>query len=152
MTHNIEISRLSPVTRPSRRFSLVPAALTVSLALLLTLGAANALANNGGGGYIQNNAPVHAGGYTGPGPSVTTVEQAKNMRDDTHVTLRGYIVQHLGGEHYLFKDDTGTVNVDIDHKRWQGQTVGPNDRVEIYGEVDKDWNKLDIDVDRLIKR
>ena len=60
MTHNIEISRLSPVTRPSRRFSLVPAALTASLALLLTLGAANALANNGGDDTIS---AVTAMGY-----------------------------------------------------------------------------------------
>ncbi|WP_304122834.1 NirD/YgiW/YdeI family stress tolerance protein [Mailhella massiliensis] len=145
-------SRPFPAARPSRRRAAVPAALAASLALLLTLGASDALANRGDGGYTQNNAYSAAGGYTGPGPSVSTVEQAKKMRDDTHVTLRGRIVQHLGGDHYLFKDETGAINVDIDHKRWQGQTVGPDDLVEIHGEVDKDWNELEIDVDRLIKR
>ena len=149
-----ENRRLTPAARPARRRSVLrPAAVTASLALRLTLGASDALANRGAGGYTQNNTHVTTmGGYTGPGPSISTVEQARKMRDDTHVTLRGRIVQHLGGEHYLFKDETGTINVDIDHKRWQGQTVGPDDIVELYGEVDKDWNELEIDVDRLIKR
>ena len=132
----------------SRRISRLPVALAASCALLFALGASSALANSQGGGYTN----THMGGYTGPGPAVSTVEQAKGMRDDTHVTLRGRIVQHLGGKHYLFRDDTGTINVEIENKRWQGQTVGPDDVVEIYGEVDKDWNELEIDVDRLIKK
>lgn len=93
-----------------------------------------------------------AGGFTGPGPAITTVEQAKSMRDDTKVTLRGNIIQHLGKDKYLFKDSSGTIHVDIDHDDWMGQTVGPEDTVEIYGEVDKDWNSVEIDVKRLVKK
>ena len=120
--------------------------LAASCALAFTLGVTGALANSQAGGY------TNMGGYTGPGPSVSTVEQAKGMRDDTHLALRGRIVQHLGGKHYLFSDDTGTIEVEIENKRWQGQTVGPDDVVEIYGEVDKDWNELAIDVDRIVKK
>lgn len=130
----------------SSRRTRIPTALGASLALLLTLGVSNALASGPYGGYTQG------GGYTGPGPAISTVEQAKDMRDDTHVTLRGRIVQHLGGEHYLFRDETGTINVEIDNKRWQGQNVGPNDTVEIYGEVEKDWSELEIEVDRIVKK
>lgn len=93
------------------------------------------------------------GGYSGPGPSLVTVEQAKGMRDDAKVVLQGYIVQSLGGDHYMFKDDTGNIMVDIDMKVWAGQQVGPDDLVEIYGEVEKEWFEPDeIDVKRLIKR
>ncbi|MDR8274407.1 NirD/YgiW/YdeI family stress tolerance protein, partial [Acinetobacter baumannii] len=41
--------------------------------------------------------------------------------------------------------------VDIDHKRWNGVTVGPQDTVESQGEVDKDWNSVEIDVKQIRK-
>ncbi len=131
----------------SRRTSRLPLALSAALALMLTLGVSSALAKGPDGGYTQRN-----GGYTGPGPAINTVEQAKDMRDDAHVALRGRITQHLGGKHYVFQDETGTINVDIDDKHWRGQSVGPNDVVEIYGEVEKDWHELEIDVDRIVKK
>ncbi len=31
------------------------------------------------------------------------------------------------------EDASGVINVDIDHKRWNGVTVGPQDTVEIQG-------------------
>ena len=138
--------RLVPAGSSSRKISLMPMTLGASLALLFTLGVSNALASSPDGGYTQR------GGFTGPGPSINTVEQAKGMRDDTHVMLRGRIIQQLGGKHYLFQDDTGTIEVEIENKHWQGQNVGPEDLVEIYGEVDKDWSERVIDVDRIIKK
>ena len=101
------------------------------------------------GGFTGGSA---GGGFTGPGPALTTVEQAKNLRDDTKVTLRGAIVQHLGGDKYLFKDGSGAIHVDIDDDEWMGQSVGPDDTVELYGKVDKDWNSVEIDVKRLTKK
>lgn len=92
-----------------------------------------------------------AGGFVGPSSQVTTVEQAKAMRDDTWVTLRGNIVQRLSDDLYQFRDASGTINVDIDHKHWNGLTVQPQDLVELHGEVDKDWNSIDIDVKQVIK-
>jgi uncharacterized protein (TIGR00156 family) len=58
----------------------------------------------------------------------------------------------MGGEDYLFQDSTGTITVEIDDKRWMGQVVGPSDTVEIYGKVDKDWNKVEVDVKRIVKK
>ena len=92
-----------------------------------------------------------SGGFVGPNGSSTTVESAKSLRDDTWVTLRGNIVERISDDLYLFKDATGTVNVDIDHKRWNGVTVTPQDVVEIQGEVDKDWNSVEIDVKQITK-
>ena len=91
------------------------------------------------------------GGFTGPSGAVTTVANAKSLRDDTWVTLRGKIVERISDDLYKFQDASGVINVDIDHKRWNGVTVGPQDTVEIQGEVDKDWNSVEIDVKQIRK-
>ena len=70
---------------------------------------------------------------------------------NTWVTLRGNIVERISDDLYVFKDASGTINVDIDHKRWNGVTVTPKDTVEIQGEVDKDWNSVEIDVKQIRK-
>lgn len=95
-------------------------------------------------------AQTATGGFTGPA-TVVTVEQTKALTDDTHVTLQGQIERHLGGENYLFRDSTGTVEIEIDERRWNGQSVSPQDKVEISGEIDKHWTSIEIDVKRLRK-
>lgn len=125
-------------------------ALVIATALL-TLGSTVALAEQGG--FTGPSGASQKGGYTGPKAtgSVKTVAQVKEMRDDTKVTLQGNIVKHLGKEKYTFKDKTGEITIEIDDDDWRGVTVGPNDLVEIYGEVDKDWNSVEIDVDTIRK-
>jgi TIGR00156 family protein len=98
----------------------------------------------------DNTPPAAKGGFSGPGPSVSSVSQAKKMRDDSQVVLRGNIVQQISHEKYLFQDSTGTVIVDIDDKDWAGQIVTPQNTVEIYGEVDKDWNSVEVNVERVV--
>lgn len=93
----------------------------------------------------------HAGGYTGPGVSISTVAQAREAGDDVHVRLRGTIRQHVGEDQYVFADETGTIHVDIDDDLWQGQHIGANDTVELEGEIDKDWMSVEVDVDRVRK-
>ena len=91
-----------------------------------------------------------AAGYTGPGPAVMTVAQAKSLRDDAQVTLQGNIIRSLGGKKYLFQDATGTITVEIKTNRWEGLQVGPESRVEIHGELDKDWSSVEVEVERII--
>ena len=114
------------------------------LLLALILGSAQAFAGDGREGVRQ-------GGYSGPGPAAVTVEQAKGMKDDSMLTLKGQIVQELGGNRYTFKDATGSIELEISDKRWQGQNIGPDDLVEIYGEMDKGWSKVKIEVKRIVK-
>jgi uncharacterized protein (TIGR00156 family) len=89
--------------------------------------------------------PVHAqGGFVDtPGesaaPRLTAIEDARKLRDDTPVQLQGQIVSALGNEKYLFRDASGEIIVEIDDDVWRGLTVGPGDRIEIRGEVDKDF-------------
>ena len=111
---------------------------------VMALCSAPVMAAEQGGFSGPSATQSQAGGFQGPNGSVTTVESAKSLRDDTWVTLRGNIVERISDDLYVFKDASGTINVDIDHKRW-------NDTVEIQGEVDKDWNSVEIDVKQIRK-
>ena len=114
---------------------------TTLTVLTLTTGIAQASHHNMGGGF------------KGPEIDLTTVQDALNMKDDSHVRIKGSIEKSLGDEKYLFKDSTGTIKVEIDDKHWKGQTVTPADTVIISGEIDKEWNgKTEIDVDRIEKQ
>lgn len=120
-----------------------------AMTAILALCAAPAFAADQGGfngpGTTQN------GGFNGPNSSAVSVENAKKLNDDAPVTLRGNIVERVSDELYLFKDASGTINVDIDNKRWNGATITPQDVVEIQGEVDKGRNSVEIDVKRINK-
>lgn len=122
---------------------LIPLAFIAALGFTSTVMAE--LATQGGFG-----GPVVTSGFIGT-TSIVTVAQAKELPDDAWVTLRGNITQRLTDDNYLFKDSTGEIQVDIDHDKWQGQTVSPTDLVEITGEVDKDWNSIEIDVKQIKK-
>ncbi len=86
----------------------------------------------------------------GTGAGVTTVSQIQNARDDARVVLEGVILEKKGDEKYLFKDDTGTVIVEIDDKVFAGRQVTPQTRVRITGKLDKELlGKDEIDVKTL---
>ena len=91
-----------------------------------------------------------AGGFDGPrAPSLVpmTIQEALNKRDDTIVVLTGKIVNSLGDEKYLFRDETGEVIIEIDDEDWHGVKVTPEDTLEIVGEVDKEFlEAIKIDV------
>lgn len=113
---------------------------------------ANTASHNNGGfvspqGTIQSSADQ--GGFKGPSISETTVAKAKDLSDDTWVVLTGKITKKIGDELYVFEDSTGGINVDIDNKRWRGQTVTPDNTVRIEGKVDKEWTSTEIDVKQI---
>ena len=126
------------------------AAMTAIVALV-SMPAAEQGGFTGPSSTTQVSSTAQAGGFTGPSGAVTTVANAKSLRDDTWVTLRGKITERISDDLYKFQDASGVINVDIDHKRWNGVTVGPQDTVEIQGEVDKDWNSVEIDVKQIRK-
>ncbi|MBE5203380.1 YgiW/YdeI family stress tolerance OB fold protein [Pectobacterium quasiaquaticum] len=107
-----------------------------------------------GGGFVNPETPAvgtHKGGFIDQQSSLTTVDKAKDLRDDSWVALSGNIEKRIGDENYLFRDSTGTMEVEIDHKRWNGQMVSPTDKVEIQGELDKDFNSVELDVKQIRK-
>ncbi|MBW5891701.1 YgiW/YdeI family stress tolerance OB fold protein [Pectobacterium polaris] len=125
-----------------------------ALLVITALVSAPVFAAQSGGGFVNPETPAvgsHQGGFTDSQSSLTTVDKAKDLRDDSWVTLRGNIEKRLGDENYLFRDSTGTMEVEIDHKRWNGQMVSPTDKVEIQGELDKDFNSVELDVKQIRK-
>ena len=119
-------------------------AMVSALALILGV-SGNALAQ-------QNFGAANAGGYTGPSAAAMTVAEAKKLSDDTPVVLVGKIEKSLGGEKYLFTDNTGSVTVEIDNDDWRGLNVSDKDTVEIRGEVDKEFMNFEISVDSVSKK
>ena len=95
--------------------------------------------------------PASQGGYSGPGPAVMSVQDVLTMRDNAPVVMRGHIVQHLGKDKYLFRDASGTIRVDIGSDRWPTQAINPNNLIELHGDVDKDWNSVEVEVKRVVK-
>lgn len=106
------------------------------------------------GGFVDPNAPTTSaqqGGFNGPNGTVATVKQAQDMKDDAWVTMRGKIEKRVGDEEYMFRDATGTMTVEIDDKRWDGQNISPSDNVELQGKLDKDFNSVELDVKQIKK-
>jgi uncharacterized protein (TIGR00156 family) len=99
---------------------------------------------------LSSTVIVHGQGFTGPVTNYNnnpqrqavmrnqpiTVSEAKNLPNDSWVTLTGNITGVLpGGHNYTFRDPSGEIAVDIGPKEWRGLSVDAADRVEIHGEV-----------------
>lgn len=90
-------------------------------------------------------------GFDGPGATARVVSAASinDMGDETKVILEGYLIRQIKDEHYIFRDNTGEIEVEIDDEDFRGAKVTPNTKLRISGEVDKDWESITIDVDYL---
>ncbi len=100
--------------------------------------------------YPEVNSAV--AGFQGPSQGLNSVLQVLDAglsSDDMPVTLTGFLKASLGGEMYIFTDGTGEISVEIDHDKWWGQTATPETRIQIFGEIDKDFMGTKIDVEVL---
>ena len=59
------------------------------------------------------------------------------MADDSTVYIQGYLVQNLGDEMYVFQDDSGKINIEIDDDLIEN-AIAPNSTVWIAATVDND--------------
>ncbi len=124
------------------------------IALVAALASAPVFAANGGfdgpGAAINTTTQTtQTGGFISPNSGEMTVAKALDMSDDSWVILRGNIVKQLDNKHYEFTDGTGTINLEISEKRWNGINVTPKDKVEIRGKIDKDWNSREVEVKQI---
>jgi len=91
---------------------------------------------------------IHGQGFTGPGTNnqtvvvsqPVTISEAKKYPHDSWVVITGNIVNVLpGGRHFMFRDSSGEIPVEIGPKEWRGLSAvisdSPENRVEICGEV-----------------
>jgi uncharacterized protein (TIGR00156 family) len=65
------------------------------------------------------------------------------------VILEGNVIKQIGDELYQFRDSSGMINVEIDNNLWNGQSVTPADKVRISGEIEKDWNSVELDANKV---
>ena len=131
-----------------------------SLATIFLLPTLAASGSCGQGGFPKPKAaPVKnhqkgdfkRGGFVNGEQTLSKAADATSWVDDQYVILQGNIVKQVGKDDYIFKDASGELQVEIDRKAWRGQDISPSDEVKLYGEVDKSWNKTEVDIDRVEK-
>lgn len=99
---------------------------------------------------LAGTAMAATGGFTGPDRTEqVSVSQALELGDDSQVRLTGVITESLGDEKYRFKDDSGSLIVEIDNEDWGDVQATPDTPLILWGEIDKDWNETELDVDRV---
>lgn len=109
-------------------------------------------------------APTAHAQYQGPGSKaaksaaqgqMTTVDDVKKRgRDDQRVTLTGNVVKKVGWEKYVFRDASGEIRIEIDDDVMPAEPFDDKTRVEIIGEVEKDFMRsveIDVKAIRLLK-
>lgn len=80
---------------------------------------------------------------------VSKISDVNNLPDDAEVVIQGVIVQNLGDDNYLVKDDSGTVNIEIDEDLIEGNTITPEAMVLITATVDKDDNITSLEAEEV---
>ncbi|ESK57186.1 hypothetical protein F990_00381 [Acinetobacter tjernbergiae DSM 14971 = CIP 107465] len=84
---------------------------------------------------------------------VVTVSQVAKLADETGVTLTGQITKHLQSDHYEFKDQSGTISIEVDDDIWRKAGLKVGDHVRLVGEVDTHRHKpTDIEVIKIEKQ
>lgn len=91
-------------------------------------------------------------GATGEGraPLTTVAEVLKNKTDDYPVVITGTIVKKTGDEKYEFKDDSGTIQAEIDDEDLYNISVD-GAKVTLTGEIDIEGQVVEIDADTVVK-
>ena len=116
------------------------------ISMLAVLGVVASMPAFAGSGTMHNNK------NNGTMTEVMTIEQVRGLSDSSPVIVRGYLLRQNGENSYVFQDNTGTINVEIDAEDWGGMNVAPSDYVEIWGEVDKNGaSMIEIDVSAMKK-
>ncbi len=134
-----------------KKFAAIAAIAAIAMMASAPVFAAEGGFNGPSATQTQTQNQTQQGGFVDNSVSPTTAAKAKELKDDSWVKLRGNITERLSDDRYVFRDASGTVNVEIEQKRWNGQNVTPQDQVEIQGKVDKDWNEFEIEVKQITK-
>ena len=89
-----------------------------------------------------------------PTPITNVADVLRHGRDDQQVTLTGNVVKKVGREKYLFRDASGEIRIEIDDDVMPAEPFDDKTRVEITGEVEKDFlqsAEIDAKAVRLLK-
>ena len=79
--------------------------------------------------------------------NMMTVAEAKQLPDETAVTLSGLIVRKTHKDHFELKDSSGKIGIEADADLWSPIGLKAGDKVKVIGEVDANTGQAtDIDV------
>ncbi|MEO3989883.1 YdeI family stress tolerance OB fold protein [Pseudocitrobacter cyperus] len=98
--------------------------------------------------------PPHAlnEGYRGTDNArIMTVDHAKTMHDGATISLRGNLIEDQGGDKFVFRDKTGSIQTIIPQSVFDGRTVKPDNMISINGSLDKKMDPPVVRVDMLQK-
>lgn len=96
--------------------------------------------------------PLDTGGYISADETVLSARDALARPDGAWVVLRGSISRQVGDKEYVFTDASGTADVRIGQKAWQGMQVSAGDTVLLYGKVRRHWEHSFIDIRRVVRQ
>lgn len=80
-----------------------------------------------------------------------SVIAVKKMKNHDPIILNGYITTALGGERYLFKDDSAEIAIEFNAKKGYRITRLLSQHVQITGHVKSDWLSTSIEVEHIEK-
>lgn len=84
---------------------------------------------------------------------INTISAAKQAYDDAPVSIEGNIIEKIDNDEFIFRDMAGEkIKIDVSDHAWNGLEINPNTRIIIQGTVDKEYNKVEIDVKNIIKK
>lgn len=84
--------------------------------------------------------------------NTVTVAEAKQLADETAVTLSGVIVKRIRGDHFQLKDGSGSIDIDVDDDFWKPMGLKAGDQVKVMGKVDtQSGQSANIDVVKIEK-
>jgi uncharacterized protein (TIGR00156 family) len=77
------------------------------------------------------------------------IKDVIKMKDNSYITIQGNIIKKISDDKYILKDSTGTMIVEIDEEKLKGININQNNKVELTGELEKDFNGIMLDVDSI---
>jgi len=69
----------------------------------------------------------------------TTAKSFQTMWDNDLVLLEGYIVKQINEKAFIFKDDTGKIEVRVSHTDFNPIKTTSKTKVKVWGKVDVLW-------------
>ncbi len=87
---------------------------------------------------------------TGRPPLTTVADVLKSKVDDYPVVVTGSIIKKIGDEKYEFRDETGTIQAEIDDEDLFNMRV-EGAQVTLTGEIDIEGSVVEIDADTVAK-
>lgn len=80
-----------------------------------------------------------------------SVARARQLPDDSWVSLTGKIIKNLGDNQYIFQDSSDEIKITVTDQAWNGLSFNPKTKVKITGKVDITMHGIQINIANIEK-